>query len=252
MRTSSLCSPTLLRALLELDTRDGWQARLYRAFRGLNPDDGLEASALFERWFSAGLAEHLPTTDLAVLELDFQAALNDVSPAAATGVRALVTRLEQAGESAPHRELLGKALLLLARRLDEDGDHPGACDAALRAEQLFAKLHEAAWEGEAMRARALAMICLDRLDEALALLAALDAERPRDAFLGGRHRIADTTDERLDAVKYLRSPDPYEQLHGLGILAKHHPGFRERYEAGLKRDTGGLHENFFRPGGPFV
>lgn len=253
VRHSEACPAALVRALLDTDTPEGWQRSLFGAFRGRNPDDGLEADFLFARWLTSGMTQNLSETDAAVLGIRFREALHDLSPSATSTVRALVLRIEQSGDSDGHRTLLGQALLLLARRLDEDGDHTAACTAATRAEHLFAKLENAAWQGLAMRARATALIGLDQLDEALGLIDALEEPgRWPWANLMGAHRVSDTSNARLAAAKLLSSEDPLERLHALGLLAPHHAGFRKLYEASLKRETGGVHENFFRSGGPFV
>ena len=79
VRHSEACPAALVRALLDTDTPEGWQRSLFGAFRGRNPDDGLEADFLFARWLTSGMTQNLSETDAAVLGIRFREALHDLS-----------------------------------------------------------------------------------------------------------------------------------------------------------------------------
>jgi hypothetical protein len=164
------CPPVLVHALLAIDDVAGWAGRLFPAFSGLNPDEGMGADWHFRRWLSAGIVNTLPPTDIVVLRVRYTTASNDTEPGTTSRVAALVDDIEHAGDGATHRALLGRALLLLARRLGEDDEHDAAIAAATRAEQIFTQLGDAMWSAQAVRIHAGALLRKREIDAALALL----------------------------------------------------------------------------------
>ena len=238
---SEACPPVLVRALLAIDDLEGWRRRIFSAFRGLNPDDGLGADDGFRRWFAAGIVRHLPRTDPAALGLSYRTALDHVEADAAKRAADLAVEIEEAGDSAQHRSLLGRALLLLARRLGEDGDHEGASAAARRADAIFAKLGDADWQAQAMRVRAGALLRLRKLDEALALVDTLFRDPPAGFPLeGGVYRLATSSDPvalaEAATIVLSATKDNPAWIRALGSIAEStgHRGCAERFEAGRR------------------
>jgi hypothetical protein len=167
MHGSDACPSELVHALLAIDDPAGWESRLFSAFLGLNPDDGMGAHYDFRRWFSAGIVKTLAPTDVVVLRVRYTIALDDTETGAASRAAALVADIEHASDDESYRALLGRALLLLARRLGEAEDHEGAIAAARRAEQVFT---DATWSAQAVRMRGAALLRQRKIDEALAVL----------------------------------------------------------------------------------
>lgn len=197
------CPPELVRPLAAIDDTEGWLRRVFGAFQGLNPDDGAQAWYGFQKWFPAGILQHLPSTHPAVLTLAYKGALDDVDVGATLGAASLVNTIEEAGDSEAHRSLLGRALLLLARRSDEDGDLNGALDAAQRAEDIFAKLTGStwsAWHALAIRVRVGALLRLRKIDDALALLDPVLAQVPPYSMREGKSRPPPTSADRIEGV----------------------------------------------------
>lgn len=219
-----------MRALLAIDDPEGWRDRIFRAFVGLNPDDGLEADALFGRWLSAGIARHLPATDVAALERQYRKALDDLEPGTTERVSDLAQQIEKAGDSNEHRALLGRALLIVARRSAEDGDLEGARVAAERAETIFGTLGDAKWSSQAMRVRAGILIRLEKLDEALALIDKLFAGASAWFTIEGMFRP--TADLFAEASTILLSCAKEDEawIHIVGKIAARskHAGFTQR------------------------
>lgn len=230
----------LVRVLLAIDDLEGWRRRLFTAFQRLNPDDGLSADDGFRRWFASGIVRHLPQTDPAALALSYRDALDYADSGAAKRAVDLAVEFEQAGDSAQHRSLLGRALLLLARRLGEEGDHENASGAAQRADDIFAKLGDSDWQAQAMRVRAGALLRLRKIDEALALFDTLfrnpSAGFPLD---GGVHRPVTSSDpiaavlSEAAAIALSATKDKPEWIRALGLIAERtgHRGCAERFEA---------------------
>jgi len=168
------CPAVLVHALLAFDDVEGWRRRSVAAFSGQPPDDGAEAWFGFARWLGDGILTHLPPADPRTLRTRYQRALEDLTPGAAGRVEALARAIASAGDTAAHRALLGRALLLLAQRLGEAGDHDAALAAATRAEHVFAALGEARWAGDAKRRQASALLRQRRLEEGIALVDAIE------------------------------------------------------------------------------
>lgn len=181
---SEACPPTLLRALLAIDGPEGWRRRCDVAYGGRAPWDGGGGAAghyVLRPWLARGIVQHLPATDLPSLDLRYRALLDDASADATTLARALVAAVERAGASEASQSLLGNALLLLAHRLREDGDHEGTIAAAQRAEDLFTRTGDAPSRVRAVRMRGAALLRCRRLDEALAVLSAVHEAPPVSA-----------------------------------------------------------------------
>lgn len=170
MHSSDGCPPQLVHALLAIDDPSGWERRLFHAFMGLNPDEGMGAHYDFRRWFSAGVVQALPPDDIVALRVRYTLALDDTKAGFETRAGDLVADIDKASDAEPHRSLLGRAYLVLARRLGELDDHDGAIAAARRAEDVFTTLGDAAWSAQAVRMRGAALLRLRRIDEALAVL----------------------------------------------------------------------------------
>ncbi|MBI5515021.1 MAG: hypothetical protein HY909_14690 [Deltaproteobacteria bacterium] len=168
------CPAALVHALLAFDDVEGWQRRSCAAFSGRPPDDGAEAWYDFARWLGDGILAHLPPTDPTTLRTRYKRMLEDLAPGAAERVEALTRAIASAGDTAAHRALLGRALLLLAQRRGEAGDQDAAIAAATRAEDVFTKLGEARWAGDAKRQQASALLRQRKLDEAIALVDAIE------------------------------------------------------------------------------
>lgn len=182
------CPPQLVQAMLAIDDPAGWAHRLFRAYLGLNPDEGLGADYAFRPWLSAGIAQTLAPTDIVALQVRYAALLADVERGADERTAALVGDLERASDSASHRALLGRALLLWSRRLGEADDHVRAIAAARRAEEVFTQLGDATWSAQAVRMRGAALLRLHEIDEALAVLDSV-ADAPSSGFASeGSHR----------------------------------------------------------------
>jgi hypothetical protein len=136
------------------------------------------------------------TVHLAALDLAWRRAVGDVDAGAAQRATALVKTIYEAGDSQEHRALLGRALLLLARRLGEEGDMEGACGTAQRAQEVFAQLADLASRAFAMRVRAAALLFLGRHSESVALLDGLGAHAtPAFAREGAFRRIQGSEDD---------------------------------------------------------
>lgn len=174
---SKACPPALVRALLAIDDPEGWMKRTTREYSSSSPYDRMDAEFGFRDWFCEGIVQHLPPTDPAVLRVRYRRERESTEPGAARRARALVLAIEAAGDS--QRSLLGRALVLLARRLGEDGAEEDAIAAARRAEDIFAELGDAGWRGDARRERVGALLRLRKLDEALALFDTIDASAGR-------------------------------------------------------------------------
>lgn len=250
---SGACPPGLVRALLAIDEPEGWPARIFRAFTGRNPDEGMGADWHFRRWFADGVVRHLPPEDPRALRTRHATLADHVETDATRRVRELVTDVERAGDSQPHRAVLGRTLLLLARRLGEDGDHDAAVAAAQRAEAVFAGLADATWRAQAVRMRGAALLRLRRIDEALAALDSV-ADAPSTSFSsegsyrsgravlgsdGSYHaeRVLDATDAVLDEAAKIAvwaQSDRPEWIRALGAIGERlgHRGCIARSEAG--------------------
>lgn len=168
------CPAALVQALLAFDDVEGWQRRSFAAFSGQPPDDGMEAWFGFARWLGDGILTHLPPADPTTLRTRYRRLLGDLAPGAAERVEALTRAIARAGDTEAHRALLGRALLLLAQRLGEAGDQDAAIAAATRAEDVFTKLGEGRWVDDARRQRASALLRQRRLEEAIALVEAIE------------------------------------------------------------------------------
>jgi hypothetical protein len=228
------CPPDLVLQLLAVDSLPGWSARIGRAFAGRNPDDGMSADFAFRAWLSAGIERGLPPTEPPVLELRLATALDDLTTRRA---EQLVADFEQVGDSAQHRHLLGRALLLLARRAGEDRDDDRSATTAQRAEELFASLGDDLWRTQAVRARAAAMLRARRIDEALVLLDGV-IDGPT-TWLGGMHRIIPSSNP-IEAALHdaaraacTASSRTAEWVRALGAVAERtgHAGCAARFES---------------------
>ncbi|HRI69591.1 MAG TPA: hypothetical protein PK156_35410 [Polyangium sp.] len=187
MRGSDVCPEKLTLALLGIDDFDGWSRRIFHAFGGLNPDDGMEADWVFRRWFTAGVARHVSRRDLRGLHFRMASAMRDVDDGATKRIRELSGEIEMSiheGNDASddknvRTDLLGRAVLLLAIRVGEDGDREEQLVQTQRAEDIFAAMGASEWVGQTRRIRAGALLCSRRIDEALAVLATIwDTPRP--------------------------------------------------------------------------
>lgn len=188
MSGSDACPPQLVHALLAIDDPPGWARRLFSAFLGLNPDEGMGAHYDLRRWLAAGILQTLQPTDIVVLRSRYTTALDDTDTGAATRSAELVADIETASDADPYRSLLGRALLLLARRLGEVDDHDAAIAAARRAELVFARLGDTTWSAQAVRMRGAALLRQRKIDEALAVLDTV-ADAPNSNFASeGSHR----------------------------------------------------------------
>lgn len=183
MYGNDACPPPLVHALLAIDDPTGWAARLFHAYMGKNPDLGLGADWDFRRWFGAGIVKTLAPDDIVSLRVRYTTATNDVEDGTAQRTAALVADIEAASESEAHRALLGRALLLLARRLGEAEDHDAAIAAARRAEDVFTKLGDTTWSAQAVRMRGAAMLRQRKIDDALGVLDTV-ADAPHAGFSG--------------------------------------------------------------------
>lgn len=168
------CPARVVHALMAIDDVEGWQERAFKAFRGRNPDDGMEAWFDFARWLGDGILAHLRPDDPRSLRTLYKRLLVDLAPGAAERVEALTRATASAGDTAAHRVVLGRALVLLAQRLGEAGDQDAAVAVAKRAEDVFAKLGEVTWVGDARRQQAGALVRLRKLDEAIALIETIE------------------------------------------------------------------------------
>lgn len=139
---SDACPAALVHAMLAIDDPPGWEQRLFSAFMGLNPDEGMAAHYDFRRWFGAGIVSASSPTDITSLRTRLTVLLAEVDTAAASRTASLVADLHAAGDAGAYRSLEGRALLLLARRLGEADDHEGAIAAAGRAEAVFVKVRQ--------------------------------------------------------------------------------------------------------------
>lgn len=183
--TSEACPPETVEVLLAIDDFDGWMRHVFRAYGALPPDDGRDADEVFRRWLSTGIARAFPPTNRRALENRHRVALNDTSADASEHTRALVAAIEKAPDA---RDLLGRAWLLLARRLSEDLDPEGAIAASLSAEEVFASIGDDAWRAQAVRMRGAALLRAHKIDEALAVLDSV-ADAPSTSFwASGRNR----------------------------------------------------------------
>jgi hypothetical protein len=178
---SDACPPQLVHALLAIDDPRGWESRLFSAFLGLNPDEGMGAHYDFRRWFGAGIVKTLAPSDIEALRVRYTVALDDTEIGGGSRVAALVADIENASDGETHRALLGRALLLLARRLGEADDHERAIAAARRAEDVFTALGEATWSAQAVRMRGGALLRQRKIDDALAVLDTV-ADAPSAGF----------------------------------------------------------------------
>lgn len=193
------CPAVLVHALLAFDDVEGWQGRSFAAFSGQPPDDGTEAWFGFARWLGDGILTHLPPTDPTTLRIRYKRLLEDLAPDAAGRVEVLARAIASAGDTEAHRRLLGRALLLLAQRLGEAGDHDAAHAAATRAERVFAALGEARWAGDAKRQQASALLRQHKLEAAIALVDAI--ETPPGAWRGEGAAVADVgVSDPVDAL----------------------------------------------------
>lgn len=195
MHGHDACPPELARALLAIDDPKGWEPRLNGAFAGLNPDDGMDAHYMFSRWFAAALLRELPKSHPVALGIRLQELFDD-DP---TGrVRLLAQDIQYAGDSKEHRALLGRAYVLFARRLGEDGDHERAIAVAELAEKIFAELGDEPCRAYAVRMRAAAMLRRGQIEPAIALLDDV-MDVPLDWSLrSGFFRSTNTTEPSLD------------------------------------------------------
>lgn len=125
MRQATAAPPELVRAMLLMDDRAGWLRRLSQAFRGLPPDDFLEADFAFRRWFAAGLANALPVTDLHALEARLDAAIRDEAADAAT-------RTGHAGIDARAKAATSRHAVPADIRDDDDDDDDSRLPAQMR------------------------------------------------------------------------------------------------------------------------
>lgn len=219
MREATAAPPALVLAMLAIDDREGWLRRLFKAFMGLPPDDGLEADFAFRRWFAAGLADALPATDPRALEARLDAAIRDEAADAATRTRALVRDLVGAGASPEHRALLGRALLLLARQRSDDLAHAEAIAAAGEALAVFASLGDDSGRLRAERMEAVAMLRDGQLDEALARLDRVGHRTSSSRLTEGASRYVGAM-LGPDGVYRARTLAPLEQaLYDAGTVA---------------------------------
>ncbi len=170
MASGGACPPGLVHAMLAIDDPRGWEQRLFSAFMGLNPDEGMAAHYDFRRWFGAGIISASSPSDIVSLRVRLTALLAEVDAGAARRTAVLVADLRAAGDAEAYRELEGRALLLLARRLGEADDHEGAIAAAGRAQALFTALGDATWSAQAVRMHGAALLRMRRIDDALAVL----------------------------------------------------------------------------------
>lgn len=194
MAEAGECPPELLQELLAVDDLEGWQRRSFSAFIGLNPDDGMEAHYRLARFIGAGITRQFPPNHPTALLEKYKVACEDVAIDTTRRTRDLAREIERAGDSKEHRVLFGRALLLLARRLSEDGDHEAALAEAIRAEEVFTRVDAVDWTTRAMRARAGALFRLRKIDEAMAAMEAVFA-LPRAPFCGeGAHRLSTPAD----------------------------------------------------------
>lgn len=211
------CSPELVHALLAIDDMHGWLRRVFSAYQGLNPDDGQEAYFGFLEWFSAGLVQHLPPTDPAVLALAYKRALDDVAEGSAQRTTALMKTIYEAGDTKEHRALLGRALLLLARRVGEEGDLDAASATAQRAQDIFAQLGDAASRLFAIRVRAAALLFLGKKGDAAPLLDEIVGQQSPTFARDGMFRRIQGSEAN---VALWSTSAGYDWVHALSAVAE--------------------------------
>lgn len=185
MKRSEVCPEKLVLALLGVDGFDGWRARLFRAFVGLNPDDGMEADWAFRLWFTAGVAGVAGGKSLRELQFRFASAVVDGAIGHLQRLRDLTRDIEMSlrtGDDQPaKRDLLAGAILHLAVREGDEGHYAEELVLAQRAEGIFAEQNASEWVAQSRRVQAGALLCLRRFDEALALIDSV-WDKPRPDF----------------------------------------------------------------------
>lgn len=168
------CPEALTRALIAIDDVEGWRVRGSRTASGRHPDYAM-GIWYFVDWFGAGLVQHLPHHP-AAFQLRYEREREYLEPDAAARLAVFADEIEEHADSPAHDAVLGRVLVLLARRLFEDGDVEAARAAAERADGIFTRLDDAAFHAQAMGLRAAALLRQARIDEALALHDALSAD----------------------------------------------------------------------------
>jgi len=277
MKSPQVCSDKLALALVEIDNFEGWCGRLFRAFNGLNPDDGLEADWAFRKWFTEGLARHVPTENLRGLQFRFENAMRDVEIDNLERIRELTIGIEsslrpdeepRSAEDNARKELFGRAVLLFGLRLGENGDRKGQLTQAMRAEDLFEALQARQWVGQSRRLRAGALLCLRRIDEALELLESV-WDIPRPEFIAQyAFRVTPRSDSITDllnhaaqiiwwaprlAPQWLEAVKSIgEKLEHAGCLAWHEKHSQMPIEVEIESSSGPYVEDRFELRGPFV
>lgn len=162
-------SPALIRGLVAAVDPQGWVGRLHKAYKGPPPVSSAWILKAFTRWLAKEIVQHLAAADLPALTARLDAVNHYEETDASIRARELVAAIEHVGNSAAHRALLGRALLVLFKHLRDDDDFTGALAAAQRGEEVFALLGNENWRVRAVRNRASALLRLRRIDEALAL-----------------------------------------------------------------------------------
>ena len=169
-------------------------------------------------WLADGIADALPPTHPASLEVRYQSELSsaDGGSAAAYTLVADIRRV-------PAQPRLADALILLARRAHEEGDWDQTIAAAAEADELSSADPRRA--SMARRLRGAALLSLERFDDAFAILAtAMTSTRPP---LAGASRLRATPGPRESAideaatVSLWASPTTPEWIRALGGMAEH-------------------------------
>ncbi len=143
-------------------------------------------------WFGDGIVAAYGPTSPAALEVRYERELREGG-----GVEVARSLVDDVRGSGAHGSaLLGDALVLLARRLDEEGQHAAALESL--DEALAAKTLDVATRKMIIRLRAASMLRLRRLDDAFAIL---DVEmETKGVMLGGCRRFGSAPEDPWDAA----------------------------------------------------
>lgn len=179
----------------------------------------LSALRAFRPWLLAGLIASVPEHP-GVIDARVDQLLNAVPENGAEQARALLADARKAWGPGPK---LGSLLTLVHRRVSEEGQHAEALAAAQEAESLLGE-ERAAF---ARRLQAASLLCLQRFDEAFALLDAVMTE-PGPLFGGGGASVSGGRDltplehalEEAATVVTWASDHDAEWVRALGGIAE--------------------------------